>query len=432
MNAPFVTLAEIERALMEDEAAPLFIVPDVLPAGPAILFGKSGSGKTGAAVRTAIAVAAGLRWADKDPVRGCVLYVAAEDLRGVKRRLVAAARALGKDPATLPIAVMEAPPDGLAANRIAIAGAARMLSNQTGLPVALIVVDTLAAGFGPKQQDDATAAGEYMTNADKTAHEFGCCFLSIHHTGKSEEAGMRGSQVFFDRADAVLKVKAGQGSTSFLQVEKLRNGPGGARFAFDIAGSEIETAAGAISVQVIHDLRPMTDAPTNAETVKEARKQTLADQMFGVLIRLAGGGNVLVSTWQSACYEMWPDKKQKTRRQLFSENRKRLCDTGLICINGETVSASASHFRTDASLTPTPETASASASAPVSIDTGLADALTGRPHEQNGKDEAEGNSAGGEMVSRPNGLDRGAGGETPAIDPARGDGDGDGRATNAA
>src|SRR5690606_37788053 len=115
----------------------------------------------------------------------------------------------------------------------------------------------------------------------------------------------------------------------------------------------------------------------------------LADQMLGVLIRLSGSGPVLGSTWQSACYELWPDKKQKTRRQLFSENRKRLCDSNLIRIDGETVSASASHFRTGALLAAEPETVSASASAPVSIDTGLADALTGNPHEQDRENLSE-------------------------------------------
>ena len=40
---------------------------------------------------------------------------------------------------------------------------------------------------------------------------------------------MRGSQVFFDRSDAVLAVRRGNGTTSFLQVEKMRNGPMGAR-----------------------------------------------------------------------------------------------------------------------------------------------------------------------------------------------------------
>lgn len=430
----FVTLAEIERALMHDKPRLRFIVPGVLPAGPCLLYGASGAGKTGIAIRTVTAAAAGLQWADRPIEPGAVLYVCGEDIDGAKERLVAAARALGREPSSLPVAVMPAPEVGVGKTeaRHAITSAAKELARQSGFPVVLIVIDTLAACFGEKSQDDASAASEYMNSADRMSRDLGCCVLSVHHTGKNEEAGMRGSRVFFDRADAVLKVKRGQEGTAFLQVEKLRNGPGGARFAFDIGGEEIDTAAGRVSVQVIRDLRPMTDAPANAEKVKETRKQTLADQMLGVLIRLSGSGAVLNSTWQSACYELWPDKKQKTRRKLFSENRKRLCDSSLIRIEGETVSVSASVFQTDASLTPMPETVSVSASAPVSIDTGLTDALTGDPQKQNGKDGAEGNPEADDMVSRTNVLDRGAGGEAPALNSRPAGAGADGRATDAA
>ncbi|MFC3206344.1 hypothetical protein [Aquamicrobium soli] len=43
---------------------------------------------------------------------------------------------------------------------------------------------------------------------------------------------MRGSRVFFDRADAVVRVNQGKGGATFVEVEKMRNGPKGARFAY--------------------------------------------------------------------------------------------------------------------------------------------------------------------------------------------------------
>ena len=420
----FVTLAEIERALLHDKPRRRIIIPDVLPAGPSLIYGPSGVGKTGIAIRTAVAVAGGLQWADRIISRGSVLYVAGEDIEGAKIRLVAAARELGLDPSSLPVAIMEAPPAGLVDNgaRIAILAAAKSMSKNFDLPVAAVVVDTLAASFGPKSQDDASAASDYMSNADRTARELECAFLSIHHTGKNENSGMRGSRVFFDRADAVVKVNKGKGGVTFVEVEKMRNGPSGARFAFDIAGADVETAGGTISVQVIRQLRALEPASVSGGEAKSQRKQSIADQMLGALIRVIDGKNgATIHEWQSACYDLWPEKKPSTKRQLFSENRKRLLDSGLISIDGETVSASVSRFSTDASLTAKPETVSASVSSTVSIDTGLTDALTGIPHEQDGANVEGRGSVHDVGVGRSKDLPRGCGTGGPASTAARTD-----------
>lgn len=339
MGNTFITLAEIEHALLHDKPRRRIIIPDVLPCGPSLIYGPSGAGKTGLAIRTAVAVAGGKQWANRPVSRGSVLYVAGEDIEGAKVRLVAAARDLGLEAASLPIALMEAPVQGLIADasRIAVMGAAQKFAKQSGLPVAVIIVDTLAASFGPKSQDDATAASEYMSNADRTARELECAVLSLHHTGKNENSGMRGSRVFFDRADAVVRVNKGKSGASFAEVEKMRNGPGGARFAFDINGADIESADGIISVQVIRQLRALEPSALNFDEAKAQRKQTIADQMLGALSRISSGGSATVATWQEACYAMWPDKSPDTRRKLFSKNRKHLHDEHLICTDGENV-----------------------------------------------------------------------------------------------
>jgi hypothetical protein len=41
MNTPFRTLGEIEHSLLNDPPRRRFIIPNVLPAGPSLLFGPS-------------------------------------------------------------------------------------------------------------------------------------------------------------------------------------------------------------------------------------------------------------------------------------------------------------------------------------------------------------------------------------------------------
>lgn len=418
--ATLLSLADIETALLTERPRRRFIIPDVLPAGPCLLFGASGSGKTGICVRTAVAIAAGLQWGNKAVTQGCVLYVAGEDYHGVQERLVAAARHLGTTPADLPMAIMEPHRAGLVdidcRNDIQLA--AGELKRKYGLPVTLVVIDTLAACFGPKSQDDATAASEYMNNVDKIARELGCTVLSIHHTGKNEGSGMRGSQVFFDRADAVIKVSRGGERTSFLHVDKMRNGAGGDRFAFDIGSTALQTIDGPISVQVVHGLRELEAETASVDESKAKREQSMADQAFGILQRIAISGQASNEDWRTACFDAWSGKKPSALRKAFSTSRTKLLQEGFISTNGGTVTVTAISEKVTQSVTPEPESVSVTVTTPLSLERGRSNALTGHEHpsqEQNSSDGEAGNARSNGSNGRTSSFLRGAGGETPAM-----------------
>ncbi len=339
----FQTLGEIEQSLLSDSPRLRFVVPGLLPAGPCLLYGSSGSGKTGLSIRAAVAVAAGLHWADQAVSRGCVLYIAGEDVNGVRERMVAAALYLGLSPAIVPLAVMECPEEGLVSpkSRAEIESAARKLQKETGLPVALVVIDTLAACFGSKSQDDASAASEYMNNADRLAHNLGCCVLSVHHTGKNENSGMRGSRVFFDRADAVLNVKVQKNNTSSAQVEKMRNGTKGERFSFDISALDVPVYGGTISVQMVTQIKRL-EAPERRDNDGQGEKRTDAATALDILIELVARGVHSVKAWQDACYAAWTGKTHNARKTAFSNAVKKLLKEGRITVSGDIVSVSVS------------------------------------------------------------------------------------------
>lgn len=321
-----------------------FIVPDVLPAGPCILYGDSGVGKSGIAIRTAVAVAAGLSWAGSTVKQGCVLYVAGEDAGGVKERIVAAVRDLDLDPADIALAIIEAPEGGITGKNFEcdLKEAAAAVAEEAEMEVSLIVIDTLAACFGDDSQDDARPASTVMNVLDRISQGVGCAVLAVHHTGKSGNE-MRGSQVFFDRADAVIRTFRHSGST-LLEVTKMRSAPSGARFAFDIGAIDLPIFGGSISVQVIRDLRSAGMAsPASADEMRESRKQTDADVVFGTACRLAVNGKIDREALQRACYEAWKTKPNPAaRKTAFSHALKKLQKDNLINIKGEIVSVSVS------------------------------------------------------------------------------------------
>lgn len=331
----FATLADINRQLVEGVSRRRFIIPEVLPAGPCILFGASGSGKSGVAIITAVLVAAGLAWAGLHVEQGAVLYVAGEDYFGVQERMIAAALFCEVDPDELPIAITAPPDAGVASKGSAahLLEAAAKLERQKGRRVSLVVIDTLAASFGGESQDDARYASIFMNEIEAISRNLQCTVLAIHHTGKTG-SDMRGSQVFFDRADAVLKATRRDLSVS-LKLEKIRNGPAGARFACKIDQTNIATAIGEFPVQVIRDLRASDVTDQNASV--KGRRMTDAELALEVLNRMDAGSTKL-KDWQAECYAVWNKPSGAANRTAFSTVKKRLEELDLIQMDGENVS----------------------------------------------------------------------------------------------
>ncbi|MBN9219234.1 MAG: AAA family ATPase [Mesorhizobium sp.] len=354
MNAhSFRTLLQIEHHVLAGPARRRFVVPGVLPAGVCFLYGASGTGKTGVAVRTAMAVAAGIQWAGRSTAKGSVLYIAGEDFDGVQERLVAAMKALGLAASDVPLGLVEPSAGGLVAPAFEATtlNEADALAATTGQRVSLLVIDTLGACFGDESQDDARPASNVTGKIDRISRRLGCPVLALHHTGKSTSSGMRGSQVFFDRADAVLKAWR-HGSSTFIEVEKLKNGPGGARFAFDISAEEIETSAGPISVQVVKDLRSIAPAEAGAEpdfATPTRRKDH--DHAFDILKAISVSATVSLLTWKNACFNEWSDRSDTAKRTAFSHAKKRLISAGQISIKRDFVSVIVSEKSAEIPLT---------------------------------------------------------------------------------
>ncbi|NSZ00518.1 AAA family ATPase [Agrobacterium tumefaciens] len=334
------TLAQINQALLHGPARRRLAIPDVLPVGICFLFGGSGTGKSGIAILTSLIISAGLPWAGKQVSQGGVLYVAGEDDETAGERFIAAARELHLDPETLPIAVTRPHIDGITGDGFLsrVNDDAQKLAAQYQAPIALIVIDTLAACFGNDSQDDARSASLVTNRMEALAREHKCPVLALHHVGKSG-ADMRGSQVLFDRADGVIKATSRKGGEpTFLEVIKMRNGKSGSRFAFSIDGIDVETTVGPVSLQVVKNLHEIQPAPvSDPEEAKAKQADNLATFAFGQLQRLTKNGTADLSAWQAACYDAWSDKKDGTRRKNFSTCRKALIEDGLITISGNSV-----------------------------------------------------------------------------------------------
>lgn len=192
--------------------------------------------------------------------RGGVLFVAAEGayeipirlqgiVEGKLREAALAAIARGSaesalDPERLPIAWIEECPrllgqEGLGVLTATARVAAARIEAEFGLPLALIVVDTVAASAGYEDENGAAEGQRVIAALESLSRQSGAFVLGVDHFGKMVETGTRGSSAKEAAADVVLALLgdrdvSGSVTNTRMAVRKLRSGCTGAATPYSI------------------------------------------------------------------------------------------------------------------------------------------------------------------------------------------------------
>ena len=127
--------------------------------------------------------------------------------------------------------------DKIAADANAVAAE---MQQRFGLPLALIIVDTVAAGAGYAKsgdENDAAIAQHIMDTLARISKLTGAFVLAVDHFGKVVETGTRGSSAKESFADIVLallgeKELGGGVKNPRMATRKRRGGANGEEFAF--------------------------------------------------------------------------------------------------------------------------------------------------------------------------------------------------------
>ena len=170
-----------------------FIIKSLVPAGSLMsIYGPSGSYKSFQALSWGCHIATGIDWDGRKVERGSVLYVAAEGGPQVAKRIKAWEKENGVEAHGLirldrPVLPSECEEQQFI---IACCGA---IDEESGMPVKLIVFDTLARCFGGNDENSARDMGSFINGCDVIKQAVGASVLIIHHTGKTEDKGARGS-----------------------------------------------------------------------------------------------------------------------------------------------------------------------------------------------------------------------------------------------
>jgi hypothetical protein len=103
-----------------------------------------------------------------------------------------------------------------------------------------VVIDTIAATFGMKDEDDNAEATKVCNVLRSIGNEVGALMAPVHHYGKNPESGLRGASAWKGSADVIEGVLAdidpltGRTSNRELVCAKARDGEQGPISPFDL------------------------------------------------------------------------------------------------------------------------------------------------------------------------------------------------------
>ncbi|OAF14111.1 AAA family ATPase [Bradyrhizobium neotropicale] len=186
------------------------------------LYGLPNVGKSFVVFDLASHARRGREWFGRKTRSGDVLYCYAEGAEGFAGR--AKAWADNNDTRGGDVALMDNVPnlfrDSKAAEKLI--AAARECEAQSGQPVRLIILDTLAAATTGADGSSDKDMGTVCERLRKVASALDCAVLIVHHSGKDVSKGMRGSSAILGAVDFTLLAEEGKGA-SMLSVEKMRD-----------------------------------------------------------------------------------------------------------------------------------------------------------------------------------------------------------------
>lgn len=252
-----------------------YVVKGLLPAKSLCsIYGASGSYKSFLACSWACHISTGRQWGGRRVAHGSVMYVVGEGGIGVPRRIKAwevVNREVVENLYLVNRPIFPAAP--LDVDEMVIA--AKQVERETGKPLRMIVLDTLARCFGGSDENDARDMGAFIRGCDDLKRRTGATVLVVHHSGKDETKGARGSSAFRAALDSEFKIHREGGDSEALVIActKMKDAEEPKEAAFDLRVVELFTDPDGelvTSLVVVDVPRP----PIEAERIEEAGNKT--------------------------------------------------------------------------------------------------------------------------------------------------------------
>lgn len=309
-------------------------IDSVLPAsGLAAVFGPSGVGKSFFALDAVAAIAEGRDWFGHSTNARPIVYSVLEGQDGFKHRVRAWELHNGRK---LPQSIR------LMMTAFGITNDGDVTDFAAVLPKGgIVVIDTLNAAAAGVDENGSVGMGQILAGTKRLAQITGGLVVLVHHSGKSEGAGLRGHSSLIGALDAALFVtrKAGRctWTTDIARGGKSKDGtPSSGTFGLDV----VTLPDGVTSCVVTPDTTAA--APTMPPRLRDAL------DAFERVAELEGDG-VPLEAWRAEFYATSTASTPHAKKQAFQRARDGLVSEGLLVMRGNFY-----HQATEKPESPTP------------------------------------------------------------------------------
>jgi hypothetical protein len=229
---------------------PEWQVHERVPArGIGLEWGKSGTFKSFAVYDLAACIHRGVPWRDRAVKKGRSVIVVAEGEHFYPLRIKAYAQHHGCKVSDLP-AVIPCPVNLFEPKQVS-----ELIVELKKLGATYVVFDTLSQCSTGAEENSAKDMNVVIGALKRVSREVGCFATAVHHSGKDESKGARGSSVLKPAVDVEV-YHEGDGMRGVSTIEKLKDGPPGAQFPIEMEsvalGVSRKTGKGFGSLAVKH------------------------------------------------------------------------------------------------------------------------------------------------------------------------------------
>jgi 5S rRNA maturation endonuclease (ribonuclease M5) len=193
--------------------------------GLSTLIGPPGTSKSFLALDLALHIAHGRPWFGRKVTEGGVVYVTGEGASGMLTRMKAWRKEKQGEPRVpfvlLPTSVNLYDDDEGASALVADIKAHALTM---AAPVRLVVLDTLGRMIGTGVEDYAADINRLVHRAERIQSETGAHVLFVHHTGKDEKRGGRGSNNILGASETQIQIWSCEKGIFKASIEKVKDG----------------------------------------------------------------------------------------------------------------------------------------------------------------------------------------------------------------
>lgn len=293
-----------------------------------LLYGASGSGKSFVAVDMACSIATGTSWQGQDTEEGAVFYIAGEGHSGFKKRFRAWQQENNVTLQGKPLFLSQTTiglPDNTNLNKLI--HEIDLLVDRTGHKPKLIILDTLARCL-IGDENFAKDIGGFIQALDTLRLKYGCCVLTVHHTGHTEANRARGSSALKAAMDTELSLKDIKGTIE-LSITKQKNHEAPASLHFKLEqidlGNDINSAV--ITSTDKPNFKTGGTLNKNDQIVLNALQEletTHRLQMATDSESVATAQPIPIQQWRELAYKSLTQSTQKSKKDTFTRSMNRL------------------------------------------------------------------------------------------------------------